>query len=130
MVVRDPFALMEFQLEWPHFDVKACEACLKLFEGEHNFEDFTTKPEDKDNFIRTISSIRFEEVRPTHYVVTFTGNGFMTYMVRILMGVAFKVAMAKMNLTEVQALLEPKQRSIISYKAPAEGLCLERVIYG
>jgi tRNA pseudouridine38-40 synthase len=127
---RDPFALMEFQLEWPHFDLGLYQACLKLYEGQHNFEDFTTKPTDKDGFVRTIDSIQFVDGGNSHYITTFTGNGFMTYMVRILVGVAFKVAMAKMSLDEVKELLTPTERNIISYKAPAEGLCLERVIYG
>ena len=61
--------------------------------------------------------------------VTLRGNGFMTYMVRILVGVAFKVAMGKMTLDEVRALLTPLERKIISFKAPPEGLCLEEVIY-
>ena len=51
-------------------------------------------------------------------------------MVRILVGVAFKVAIGKMSLDEVKQLLDPSERKIISYKAPPEGLCLEEVIYG
>jgi tRNA pseudouridine38-40 synthase len=51
-------------------------------------------------------------------------------MVRILVGVAFKVAMGKMSLDEVKEALVPQTRKIISYKAPAEGLCLEEVLYG
>jgi tRNA pseudouridine38-40 synthase len=62
--------------------------------------------------------------------VILRGNGFMTYMVRILVGVAFKVAIGKLSLDEVKQMLDPSERKIISYKAPAEGLCLEEVIYG
>ena len=53
----------------------------------------------------------------------------MTYMVRILVGVAFKVAMGKLTLDEVRSLLDPIERKIISFKAPPEGLCLEEVLY-
>jgi tRNA U38,U39,U40 pseudouridine synthase TruA len=34
-----------------------------------------------------------------------------------------------MSLKEVSTLLNAKKRTIISYKAPAEGLCLEEVLY-
>jgi tRNA pseudouridine38-40 synthase len=127
---RDPLALEEFQLEWPHFSFEAFMACMKLYEGEHNFMDFTPKSEDKDHFIRTIDSVSFAyDEKGGHMVVRLAGNGFMTYMVRILVGVAFKVAMGKMSLPEVRALLSPSTRKIVSFKAPAEGLCLEEVVY-
>jgi len=128
---RDPLALQEFQLEWPNFSFPFFIACMKLYEGTHNFMDFTSKSVDKDHFIRTIEPIRFAyDEKGGHMKVTLTGNGFMTYMVRILVGVAFKVAMGKMSLDEVERALDPTERKIISYKAPAEGLCLEEVLYG
>jgi tRNA pseudouridine38-40 synthase len=127
---RDPLANEEFQLEWPHFSFPDFISCMKLYEGTHNFMNFTPKAEDKDHFIRTIDSVSFAyNAKSAHMVVTLKGNGFMTYMVRILVGVAFKVAMGKMNLKEVSDLLSPSERKIVSFKAPAEGLCLEEVIY-
>jgi len=127
---RDPLALHEFQLEWPHFSFDLFMACMKLYEGEHNFMDFTPKSEDKDHFIRKIEDIRFAyDAKGGHMKVTLRGNGFMTYMVRILVGVAFKVAMGKLTLDEVRSLLDPIERKIISFKAPPEGLCLEEVLY-
>jgi tRNA pseudouridine38-40 synthase len=128
--VRNTFAVDEYQLEYPKFDFSLFQAAMKLFEGEHNFQNFTTKPEDKDRYIRTISSIKFAfDATTGHMKVTLQGNGFMTYMVRIMVGTAFKVAMGKMSLKEVSTLLNAKKRTIISYKAPAEGLCLEEVLY-
>jgi tRNA pseudouridine38-40 synthase len=128
---RDPLALEEFQLEWPHFSFPLFISCMKLYEGTHNFMDFTSKSEDKDHFVRTIEAIRFVyDEKGGHMKVILRGNGFMTYMVRIFVGVAFKVAIGKLSLDEVKQLLDPSERKIISYKAPAEGLCLEEVIYG
>ena len=128
---RDPLALQEFQLEWPQFSFPLFIACVKLYEGQHNFMDFTPKSEDQDHFIRTLEPIHFDyDETGGHMKVILTGNGFMTYMVRILVGVAFKVAMGKMTLEEVKGLLNPQERKIISYKAPPEGLCLEEVLYG
>jgi tRNA pseudouridine38-40 synthase len=127
---RDPLALTEFQFEWPHFSFPDFIACLRLYEGKHNFMDFTPKSEDKDHFIRTIQPLRIDyDAKGGHFKVFLTGNGFMTYMVRILVGVALKVGVGKMSLDEVRASLDPQERKIISYKAPAEGLCLEEVLY-
>ena len=128
--VRNVFAVDECQLEYPKFDFPLFMEAMKLFEGCHNFQNFTTKPEDKDHFIRTISYVRFDYDEPSgHMKVTLKGNGFMTYMVRIMIGTAFKVAMGKMKSEKIVSLLEGGKRTIISYKAPAEGLCLEEVIY-
>ena len=56
-IAKDPF---NTNLMWlnPHpFDYDLLVKSLKLFEGKHNFQDFTSKEEDEDNFIRTIESI-------------------------------------------------------------------------
>jgi tRNA pseudouridine(38-40) synthase len=62
--------------------------------------------------------------------VTLGANGFMTYMVRIMVGMAFRVAEGKMPLEEMKALLQPEKRKILSFKADPKGLVLEEVIYG
>lgn len=126
---RDPFAVTEYQQEYPHFDVALFKEAVALYRGRHDFKNFTTKPADKDNFIRTILSLEVFELANGHYRVVLKANGFMTYMVRIMIGLAFKVALKKITLEEETALFHTEERKIISYKAPAEGLCLEEVLY-
>lgn len=126
---RDPLPSVEYQLELPHFDFDLFEKAMSLYQGEHDFRDFTTKPLDKDNFIRKIDRIDFSLV-DNHMKVTLEANGFMTYMVRILVGVAFRVGEGKMSLEEVRALLRPQKRKILSFKADPKGLVLEEVLYG
>jgi tRNA pseudouridine38-40 synthase len=115
------------------FDYQALKEALLLFVGEHNFRDFTTKAEDKDSFIRNISSITFNDdygIKDKVSVITFKSNGFMTYQIRIMMGSVFKVALGQMSLEDIKVHLKTNSRHIISYKAPANGLTLEEVIYG
>ena len=57
-------------------------------------------------------------------------NGFMTHQIRIMIAVAFRVGLGMMSLNEVTALLESKERRIISYQADPVGLVLEEVQYG
>ena len=47
-----------------------------------------------------------------------------------MIAVAFRVGLGKMSLNEVMALLESKERRIISYQADPVGLVLEEVQYG
>ena len=62
--------------------------------------------------------------------VTFTGNGFMRYQIRNMIGAAISVANQKKDLDFIDYhLKEDKNREIISYKAPASGLYLVDVLY-
>lgn len=115
------------------FDYEGFEKAIKSVEGKHDFRDFTTKEEDKDDFCRDISKVdvQYEDLgdgaKQTR--ITFIGNGFMTYQVRIMVGAAFKVGLGKMSVEEYIRHLSPSKREIISFKAPAEGLTLEEVVY-
>lgn len=111
-----------------NFDFEKLKECLKLYEGEHDFKNFTTKKEDKDNFIRKIEFINIAE-KDELYEITLKSNGFMTYMVRILLGVAFKVAYGKISLEEVSKSLDSIERKIYSFKAEPGGLYLKKVHY-
>ena len=54
----------------------------------------------------------------------------MRYMIRYLVGTAIEVARGKITLEEVDELFdEDKERHIVSWKAPANGLLLLDVIY-
>ena len=54
----------------------------------------------------------------------------MRYMIRYIVGCAIEVARGKMNIKEIDELLdENSERHIVSYKAPACGLALIDVKY-
>jgi tRNA pseudouridine38-40 synthase len=115
------------------FGVRAFESdvfyeAVNLYKGLHDFRDFTSKSSDIDGFVRCIFSVSHEDSDGL-YRVEFIGNGFMTYQVRIMIGVALKVGFGKMTTHEVKAALKPTERKIFSYMAPAEGLTLEEVFY-
>lgn len=111
------------------FDEDMFQETLKLYKGPHDWRDFTSKSTDVDDFIRTVRDVSCTSKGDGLYRVEFVGDGFMTYQIRIMMGVAFKVALGKMTIREVKDALKPKARKIFSFKAPAEGLCLEEVYY-
>lgn len=118
------------QLGYYPFDEKAFRDALSYFVGKHDFSNFTTKKEDVGDFIRTIDSIDIDIDRENRLGnVTFLGDGFMTYMIRLIMGCAFKCAHGQIKTEEVPILLDAKPRHIVSYKASAAGLYLKDVIY-
>ena len=102
---------------------------LNLFIGEHNFQDFTSKEEDDNGFVRTVYSASF--VRSgDQLIISFVGNGFMRYQIRDMVATALMVAANKETIDFIKDhLKDKKERDIVSYKAPAEGLYLEEVYY-
>ena len=104
---------------------------LKMFEGKHDFKDFTSKEEDEDNFVREIYSVETTYIEQAkQFLVTFKGNGFMRYMIRNMVGASIAVASGKEDLSFISYHLSNKEkREIISYKASPEGLYLVDVNY-
>ena len=104
---------------------------LKAFEGTHNFQDFTSKEEDEDNFVRTIYSIEFKNSKERDELdITFIGNGFMRYQIRNMVGTALAVATGKEDSEYINGHLNcENERDICPYKAPADGLYLVDVNY-
>lgn len=110
-------------------DVERMKKSANLFVGKHCFKNFTSKPEDLDNFVRTINSIKISEHEGT-IKFEFNGDGFMRYMVRMLVGTLIQVGLGKLNDEQIEDLLNSQERRIVSYKADANGLYLVKVNYG
>ena len=100
----------------------------QIFVGEHNFQNFTSKDEDEAGFVRNIREIHmfFEN---NDIIISLTGNGFMRYMVRMIVGNLIQVGLGKISVEQVKENLENKVRKPSSYKAPAYGLYLKEVFY-
>ncbi len=109
-------------------DIEKMVEASKLFIGEHNFQNFTSKDEDDANFVRNISEIKITKENE-HVVILMTGNGFMRYMVRMIVGTLIQVGLGKMTSEDIKKILEDPVRKPSSYKAPAYGLYLKEVLY-
>lgn len=110
-------------------DVNKVINALKLFEGKHNFQDFTSKEEDEKNFVREIYSITII-LKENFLTIQITGDGFMRYMVRDIVGTSLAYGQGYIDLAFIKYhLQECKEREIVKYKAPAQGLYLIKVRY-
>lgn len=109
-------------------DVETMKQAITLFKGEHCFMNFTSKEEDKSNFVRNIYEADIS-VSDDIVKFIFVGNGFMRYMIRMIVGTLIEVGLGKMTIEDVSNYLDSKERKVISYKAPACGLYLEKVKY-
>ena len=126
---KDPF---QDQLAYVYpmdFDFDLFKSALDKFVGKHNYQDFTSKEEDEGGFIREIYEIKVDK-KDNNITVVFEGNGFMRYQIRNMVGAALNIANKKEGLDFIDYhLKEDKNREIISYKAPANGLYLVDVLY-
>lgn len=110
-------------------DVKKMEACTKLFIGTKNFASFNTHSfKEMPNQVRTIFDIIFEEVGP-EIRMTFIGNGFMRYMVRMISQTIIEVGLGNITIEDVQKLLDAQDKQLVSYMAKPQGLTLLKVGY-
>ena len=66
---------------------------------------------------------------PKTYTTTFTGNGFLRYQVRNMVGLLIKIGENKLSPTKVTEILEAKDRTKAGKTAPPEGLYLVDIKY-
>ena len=60
---------------------------------------------------------------------TFTGNGFLYHMIRILVGTLLEVGRGVRTADSIPAVLESKNRENAGELVPGKGLVLEEVFY-
>ena len=125
---KDPFQ-NDLAYVYPmKLDVDLFNQALQKFVGKHNYQDFTSKEEDENGFVREIYEIKVKQ-NSDYVTVKFVGNGFMRYQIRNMVGAAINIANGKEDVSFIDKHLDKENREIISYKAPASGLYLVKVIY-
>ena len=115
-------------------DADVLSRTLALFIGKHDFHAFAAyrgNEQENTDYVRTIRAADLDAL-PDGYRLTFSGDGFLYKMVRMLAGSAVKVAQGRFRLDDLAALLDqphglPHGKAPLC--APADGLYLESVHY-
>ena len=96
--------------------------------GRHEFSAFSTGKKTGRAATRTVESVAIErcgeEVR-----FTFTGDGFLYNMVRILTGTLLEVGLGERRPDEMAEIHASHSRARAGFTAPAQGLFLWDVTY-
>lgn len=109
-------------------DLNKIKEAAELFIGKHNFQNFTAKEDDKDNYVRTINS--FDVVMHGDIIYFYiNGDGFMKYMVRMIVGTLIEVGLNKLSVKDVESILNNSKRDSVPFRAAPEGLHLLKVNY-
>ena len=108
-------------------DLEAMRKAAAYFLGEHDFSAFCANKKMKKSTVRRIDAVIIEK-KDEEIVLTFTGNGFLYNMVRILVGTLVEVGRGERNADSIPNLFGGK-REQAGLLAPAQGLCLMEVTY-
>ena len=109
-------------------DVKSMKEAIKYFLGKHDFRAFVTDNKEKDKFIREITKVDIKE-QDKKIIFTFTGDGFLRYQIRNMVGILIRVGENKLPPEKIKEILESKDRTKSGKTAPSEGLYLVDVKY-
>ena len=108
-------------------DVEAMKQAADLLLGRHDFSAFCGNTKMKKSTVRELYAIDISR-QGQEIQIRFTGNGFLYNMVRILTGTLIEVGRGVRSPESIPALFGAK-REQAGFLAPAQGLCLEEVVY-
>lgn len=107
-------------------NIKKMKIASKLFLGKHNFLSFSTS--ELENTIREINWIKI--IKHKNIIeIYINANGFLRSMVRMLVAAMMNYSQDKINLDQIQWLLDNPRKGASIEKAKACGLYLEKVYY-
>ena len=110
-------------------DVVKMKDAANLFVGEHDFYNFCGYQEDKiKNYTRTISSIVIEE-KDKQVFIRITGNGFIRYMVRMIVAILIEIGLGNKKEDFIKQRLDSKNKLRSNYKVSGAGLYLVSITY-
>ena len=104
------------------------QAAADLLVGRHDFAAFRAADCERKTTVRSLT--RLAVARSTELVtVEVEADAFLKNMVRILVGTLCEVGFGKRPPTDVQRILDGKDRRQAGVTAPPQGLALVRVDY-
>jgi tRNA pseudouridine38-40 synthase len=124
------YALLEARL----LDVGKMNETANLFLGEHDWTAFSAASAEVNHRVRTITNFTVEstwDARAQATMIEFkiSGNGFLRYMVRSIVGTLLEVGRGEKDSDTIQTAILTGDRSLAGMTSPAHGLTLLRVHY-
>lgn len=128
--LRDPFK-RNLALHHPFpMEEEAIKKALSYLVGTHDFTSFSSAKTDKQNKVRTLyrADVQMDPIEK-EWVFTFSGDGFLYNMIRIIIGNILPIADGRRKPEEIKRMLDAKDRQAAGMTAPPNGLCLMEVRY-
>lgn len=118
----------EFHIPYK-LNIDDMEKALSFFEETHDFKGFMSSGGNKKKTtVRTLTKCILYE-KNNRIMIELTGDGFLYNMVRIICGTIVDVGLGKINVNDIPAIIESKDRTKAGRTLPPHGLYLKEVIY-
>lgn len=132
--VMSPFWLRFAHHEGRFLDVGRMNEAARFFLGEHDWTAFSAARSDVETRVRTVKSFTVESVwdaRANASIIEFriSGDGFLRYMVRSIVGTMLEVGRGEKDSDTIQTAIVGGDRDLAGNTAPACGLTLMKVDY-
>ncbi len=119
---------LEYQVNHS-LDIEAMRKALEIFIGTHDFASFCANSFDEiPNQIRTITHFEIQE-EENRLRFILEGNGFLRYMVRMLVGNLIDVGLHRKTIDQLVMIMDKRDKTATSSIALASGLYLVHVDY-
>lgn len=133
--VMSPFWARYAHLESRPLDLARMQSAATLLLGEHDWTAFSSAGSDSENKVRTINDFSIEsrwDTRCAAAMIEFriTGNGFLRYMVRSIVGTMLELGRGERDEDSISTAIVTLDRELAGVTAPANGLTLLSVDYG
>lgn len=109
-------------------DINKMMEAIKYFEGTHDFTSFVSSEDERENKVRTIIKTDIKKKKDI-IEISFQADGFMKYQVRNMVGLLIAIGNGKKEVSDVEKIINAKDRTKSVKTAAAEGLYLRKVWY-
>jgi len=109
-------------------DVEAMADAARCLVGVHDFSSFACADRDDGSPVRELSYIGVRR-DAEHVIIEMRANAFLRSMVRVIVGTLVEVGSGLRPGSDVERILEAKDRRAAGRTAPPHGLCLMEVDY-
>jgi tRNA pseudouridine38-40 synthase len=109
-------------------DLEAMRQAAGSLRGKHDFTAFMDQGSPTKRPVRTLHEINIQESED-QVTLTFTGDGFLYHMVRVLTGTLVAAGQGKIDPATMGEIINSGDRARSGPTLPPQGLLLERVFF-
>lgn len=129
-----PFLAGRALTEMRPLDVECMKRAAKIFVGRHDWTAFSSAQSDVEDRVRCVTMMEVkdywnDEARGRVVEITTSGEGFLRFMVRSIVGTLLAVGRGEIEIAQIEAAIRTGDRTLSGATAAAHGLTLVRVHY-
>ena len=109
-------------------DINKMNRAAKLIIGQHDFKSFCRTKSDVNSYICSVKTAKWLRKNGLSQFI-IQADRFLHGMVRALVGAFVDIGRSKLEISELNHMLQAGNRALASQSAPAKGLILEKIYY-